>query len=700
MPENTSLAALENIVSLAYPEESFQMQDINAWIENPENDFEYVALITILKSPLGDDFKKDVITNWLEKSDDRFEVNELEEVLPLLQDIDTQRDVVKLWFAQDPVGITYDEFVSVISIDSLYLKYDSDYVAFTYKECILPKNKILNLCNELYPDSEAAQAELVIAFIRNEVLTARDIGAIIKTFIVELEDDTASREVIKELKYKLRISELRVLDIASDRLASKYESVSDLLIDEPVEDALTENGLVAVKRLFGEDVVDNWTLADLFSYYDIRDEVSDFKRIIQEDVLRRIIAEFTPSGKSAYVRASEYKKLQQLVSADFSKVADLCTYLESVVPSVPKLDVAEIAGYSINFTNAVSVEEDKQDEILAKFKALLLKDLSDEDSTEQVAAFFKKAFNIEAEITDDNKEKLKEVFACNKEKLAYLFAQEGGLDAFAGCIGSLGDGCVANISTQVSSAVHRILIRDVCDQVLYSCYYAQVFLPILEEGDHLPMHAGDYIFNTLAVKDSFISPNGLVEKLTKEFYNDGRQIRDPWEIIGAKINEKRKIALSETLMEDSETMDQNAAVLAAYFTIQSTMPELLQNPYLRLFKDKCEAMLGKNIFENIAKAIEISVNPNPLLPSKPVDIHELKVALMKTFDGDGDEMKAAFKLRNAMAEPGSFGIQSNVQLKRLGRAISESSQPYNMDKIVEEFVHPVEVKIPAYCLRR
>ena len=71
-----------------------------------------------------------------------------------------------------------------------------------------------------------------------------------------------------------------------------------------------------------------------------------------------------------------------------------------------------------------------------------------------MALFFKQALGLDNQIEGNNfsghskAASLRDAFVANKNALAYLFSLEGGLDNFAGCIGSLGDGCVANIATQ------------------------------------------------------------------------------------------------------------------------------------------------------------------------------------------------------------------------------------------------------------
>jgi len=237
---------------------------------------------------------------------------------------------------------------------------------------------------------------------------------------------------------------------------------------------------------------------------------------------------------------------------------------------------------------------------------------------DEVAFFFSLALNLESEINADNKNKLVSFFQRNNQKLAYYFKREGALEEYTAVMRGLGDGCVANIATQTQFALTKFLIKDPCDQKLYSVFSDKIFNPIINSvvDDNLGDSSdGAGIFSVRLVNESRISPNGLFKKLQEEFCKDGEPVKSSngWDFVvtqaGKEDQEKLLKALvdlgvaepeeilvnkiiydqySQFLMEAISDEDRDVGVLiddvarvAAHIILSKSLPEILDRKYLR-----------------------------------------------------------------------------------------------------------------------
>lgn len=133
------------------------------------------------------------------------------------------------------------------------------------------------------------------------------------------------------------------------------------------------------------------------------------------------------------------------------------------------------------------------------------------------------------------------------------------------------------------------MIQDKHDQALFSIFHDKINSKILQKlgvGHAAAGTGATEIFNDNRVNESFISPTGLVKALTREFYADDKIIRNPWEIIRTDLGDDLT-----TKLADNKTSNENAANLAAYLTIQHTIPDLLESKYLQKFKTECEGVI-------------------------------------------------------------------------------------------------------------
>ena len=800
-----------------------QMQSgvIMAWLKNPESEVDFIFpeglefFRELVSSSPSDVARAEIIKTYIENPQNICDLEFLEsEILPLIQEDDRERlkfSIVDAWIANPnqnfdlatPKGL--EDFKAAFSlIDDAHLKsslattylkkevvvekrflafsdlaskdffhtvYDATEIRRRYAEIDLPKEKIAILCKNLYPNNELYQVELFAKFISSGAFASEDKN-LIKEFVKELQDDKGALKIINISRDIIR-NDYDILDIASNRLSANYQSIREFL-QKPLidvlneegevlkEGSLTEEGIKTVKDLFGDAVLTERNLADLFSYYDINGGLNIFKALLKPQALAGMKDDYVPTKDHPYISGVEYQKLKTLFFPNFSaeeiiseensqrldaeikmpKVELLSQYLDLRTEKIPPMTVEEINSYQINFPKPPSLPEeiqaprgiselseiqseifrkilsdqtklsvedkesakkrfesanivdrqnqirgifsgflDKEKDLLKSKKRYLEKSGLDEErklvleaekakqeerckiieggrdeservfdemrwaevprifkeilqkenslvrdeggslvaaTQDEVAFFFSLALNLESEINADNKNKLVSFFQRNNQNLAYYFKREGALEEYTAVMRGLGDGCVANIATQTQFALTKFLIKDPCDQKLYSVFSDKIFNPIINSvvDDNLGGSAdGAGIFSVRLVNESRISPNGLFKKLQEEFCKDGEPVKSSngWDFVvtqaGKEDQEKLLKALvdlgvaepeeilvnkiiydqySQFLMEaisdedrDAEVLSNDVARVAAHIILSKSLPEILDRKYLR-----------------------------------------------------------------------------------------------------------------------
>ncbi len=723
---NLKLEELDKTFSFA----DYKGLALTAWLKKPDNNFNLEYLKVILHSVDPNDQFTPLVCSWLQKPDNNFNSEDLKKILPLAnKGVDGGVMVANIWFEKSGNNPTledvkeilplvlpghrlgvlskwlnkeatqeakYNKFVEAVNADALGSKYNYEAIEAIFYTLSLPNEKIPDLCKALYPNNEFIQAELFNEFISRRQFnkTEADI-AIIKKFTATLSGGDVALSVLKTAQSSIGLSESNVLEIASNRLSSRYESIKDLLEGKTLADSLTLEGMQVVQQLFGEKA-DTTSLVSLFSYYDIQNDVGTFVSIIKPEVSAEISAKFEPTAKDAYVQEAEYTKLQALVEGlSLPPMTDLCNYLKSKVPPIPQLDAAAIDAYNINFANSVSVTAEKHGEINTAFRALLK---SNNPAAEEVAALFKKALNLDFDINTDQQGKLRDSFAANKNEAAALFATPGGLDKFKVCIDTLGDGCVANFGTQFRTSLYQSLITDPAAQILYGCFVDNISRPILNSGgDKLGGSAkGSDILNHAAINASKLSPNGLVAKMEQEFVAAGKT----GETIEREAGMQTRRCLLQLWENDYDSLNQNAAQMATCLTLKTAMPALLDSPYLKDTNDTFRSALDgaqkiaieeNEAFYKVASAIVNSTKKPDEQSHNQIYTAQLTTALKNAFDdGDVDSLKVALKLKlgDPIAEPDSHVMQTNSKIKDFAKTINPDMTPEQMTGAARALANP------------
>ncbi len=632
----------------------------NYWTKTPNysNDFNRFELddfrfdfnhLKELLPLVTDQVKSDLVKIWAVSGRD-FDFDQFKKIKDLFSDESEKDSLIKFWITRDS-SKALDNFVAAAKEDFFGSRYNSENIAKSYFKYRLPDDEIVPLCQKLNPSNELLQSELFACLIQARGRSYFDgLNSSIKSFVTSLSDDDIALQVIQN--NRLSISESDILEISSNRLSTKYESIGDILKPKTLEDSLTEVGLEAVKSLFANEdpsLLANKTLADLFSYYDLTNDFITFKSLVKEEVLQEIRETYIPTAKSPYISETEYKKLQNLINSDdhpdtnltLVPVEVLTKYLKSKISPIPQLVAAaplllgegangemiwqesgaqgemrllpppppsnvavesisippapqaqslheEIAKYHFGKSEILRTLEESKEEDLSnlieskdsenpaftelsqitdQFRNLLSKQ-KDDSSKLEVADFFKKILRLEDSIDSrtgeivhaikpDNQAKLYDFFFENRNELAFLFQQENGLDKFSGTIGSLGDGCVANIATQAKVALYQTLIKDNIDQILYSVFVERFSTPILNDGnsDHLGgSRTGTDPLENSHINNHLISPNGLIKVLIEEFYKNEEMVRNPFNFIINFAAENYRNSTDSNLSESDRTL--------------------------------------------------------------------------------------------------------------------------------------------------
>ncbi len=547
LEEGRTLEDLKEVLPL-FTYQSNRSGVVESWILEEGRTLEDLkAVLPLVTDTLSLSYRSKIAQSWLSKEGRTLE--DLKAVLPLVTNEYYRFDIARSYLNNTSNPQTkYENFTELAKagIFPSSDKYDIVKIAETYLELHLPTDKFPSLGIDLYPNSELMQIELFKNFLsRVDANSLNNIKPQLKAFIQNLHEDEAAFEVITEVRSKITLPPSEILEITKNRLSNKYESVSDLLKSKSLEESLIEQGLQNVRKLFS-----NYTspidinLADLFSYYDVQNDLVSFKSFIAPAVLQEIADAFSPSSKKPYISDVEFEKMSNLFNSEAKPESNLtlpsvkiiADFLESKVGNINQvLTPAEITDYQ--FGNSTTLQNEaipnRREYLTEKFKSLLTEI---NPSVEKVSEFFERALNPELAnpqititadnriINHENQAKLTSFFNSNKNLLASLFQKEEGLDNFAGTISSLGDGCVANIATQAKIALYQSLITDPYDQILFGTFKEKISGAILNSGGDLLTGSaeGINVFNNNDINRNFISPNGLLTALAEEFYANGK----------------------------------------------------------------------------------------------------------------------------------------------------------------------------------
>ena len=217
-------------------------------------------------------------------------------------------------------------------------------------------------------------------------------------------------------------------------------------------------------------------------------------------------------------------------------------------------------------------------------------------SPRELADFFYEIFHLEDKINDREAANLLTFFNRDKDILATLLCQEGGLDNISSTLRTLSHGCFANIGAQIKKATISCLIEDPIYEVLFLVYDEKISNPILLDPkigvDHPDPELGiKGMFHYNKVNENYISPAGRFKVIEEEFYKNGYKPRQSDDFITNILrtryvhSEEESQQISQQLQLDimgedfacsKEELESEKARIASYLIISNLPAEFLE----------------------------------------------------------------------------------------------------------------------------
>jgi hypothetical protein len=655
-PENNTLDNFKRLFKLIEDEYFFSFDDDNTerdnfikiWFEHQRDDFSLNNLKQCMGSIRDARHRLTLAKLWLAKKPENNTPNNAKEILSLIRNgagyrfltrprffpgsyDDCKEDFLK--FCLSKIGDQnkrHDYFVELVKLGVFSSLYNQEAIQFGYTSMGLPKEKIPNLCRDLYPTHEAYRVEIFNEFLKKGSFTRENLP-IVSGFIKSIEDDGFALSVLKTAKASraLGLKKTDILELATNRVGTLYQSLTESLRGKGIK-SLTAKGLADVKKEFRpQSIPEGMNLASLFSYYDLQEGVAGiakFRSMLEPSALRELTENFTPSIKKPYISKVEKAKLVNLLGEEataesFPKTEVLSNYLQAQTPEIPRLDAARIDSFSFGRSDLIDggAAAKERAEITESFKELLRADKADQEA---VFNFFKDIKCVDNTVNADNRGKIAQFFNTHKTELAFLFAKENGVNDFAstasGILSTLSDGCAANIGTQFNNALLHSLLKDSgpnaeYNKVLYSVFIEKIVTPFFNEADHV--HAeetehmrGANVLNHPTIKrELLLSPTGLVERIKHEFCTEvdkhgvPKHNINPTPILEANFTPKVMAELNDESTKNPRLLSE----IATYLVLQKTIPDLLNNKHLTGFKERCEEVI-KAAQDESAKEADLS----------------------------------------------------------------------------------------------
>ncbi len=582
------------------------------WNNFAFEDFEKVFEI------FGNDQTKKTLSaiSWFEKNGSNLEFEKLESVVKAIKgDLhsDEKKNLAKIWLGSNA---NYENFIKLSKSELVFSPYDTEKIAelFANNQANFDEKNFVDACKDLYPTNESLQVDLFAEILKRVSINDQSTDQIKKNafdLIQSLNVDNEALEALKNLKLKITVTEQETLEIASKRLDSKYKSIKNLLENKSLSDSITEEGSKLLKETFGDYSFSGETnnLATIFSYYDINQNLAAFNSIVKSEVLLEIGNSFSPSSDSAYISPNDlnkiYKTFNNQSNLILPKTKTITDYLESTVATKLKeaKEYQPQKDYEFAASNLLN-ENIQKYKLTESFKNLFK---NNQPSNEDICDFFEKLINPEPEITNENKlltnqseiSKLGDFFRAQKNTLAFLFTQKSGIDNFCVVISTLGRGCVGHIGTQANSALYQSLFqscKNLNASILFNTFQEQFVEPILGNAsvDRIANNPnGEDLFKHQDIVNSFISPNGLLAGIAKQFYNNQVIRMDADNFIDKQIGGKAADDLKQSVYDEVEKNNPEDTIeeigkkynseiskLAAYIVLKKTIPEICTDKHL------------------------------------------------------------------------------------------------------------------------
>jgi hypothetical protein len=459
-------------------------------------------------------------------------------------------------------SINVDEKLSLLAqvLEDDDIRYDTKRVYDLAVQC-LPYNsqtkakQINDFAASLYSGAPVLRIKIFEAAVEGRIVSDHNL----KDLNFDGVEDDDFLDFIKFARDTIALSENVVFDLVKSRANSKYNFLTDVLDQTPINEFLTPNGISHLTDHLGLNLEQILQIkpSQLFSYFDILGQTPELKSLLTPEFLQKAQQRFYPSDRIFITYKNELRKLSELlddnsvqIAASYLQGQTLCDYFATFIP--PNLTAKEKQGYKINFGDDQKKLSEEQKELNRLFQELLL---SPDRDLQKIKAFFIKAGLDDSTIDNKNWEKISGNFYQSPDKFAYIFSRPDGLSRFIAIASAVNEGSSANIGNQFNILVYRFLCEGKpADGVMFDMFDQEVIRPILNSDIEVMI----LIKNPLEVpkiKDCYLSPDALLKKVAECFIKK--------DTINQKVIIQRDAAkfIKQNLAHDTKTREQIVKLL-------------------------------------------------------------------------------------------------------------------------------------------
>lgn len=601
------------IIDLGSQNPGFERKIIITLLERSQFDVELMFKIIEAAEPQDDDERSQILAEFLGNS--QTNVTKLIEILNkagFANNEDTF-EVIKSFLNSANNGSQLQLILDIFSNAAAgYWKYETDLICNLYKkfsgdlENSEKAKNLQELTTALYPNNEAIRVDFLISAIAEGIITRENFADLDLNIIKE---NDLVLDLIEQTKNMglLSTDPKELLNLVKGRISAKYDFLAEVIGKDQssnLSNFISTEAMNNLESLFGstEDI----TIEDLFSYYDLTDQLGSLSEILTPNFKQEMTKRFHPSEKYILVKKEEIGKLCSLLrknESDIKKelfsVGDFCDYFSRKADIKP-LSIEEKENFEINFEEVCYLSEEIKKELTQGFRDILTK-----DSDQHIISFFSALLGID--IGSNNKEKLVEFLGESKTKIAYVLQKPGGIDNLLACIPAITDGCAANIGTQFTTALYQSIFQnDHSDATIYQVLMEKVVREIVNtHGGDVIMRESNPLKNTI-INSYYLSPEAFYKEIAKIFFDESKEKkigRNSWEFFKETLGDNSRDALAEVINCD----ETQAAEIAAYLVLRYLANEssaIENNHFIKnfnCFAERSEKI--KNAHQLVSKTI-------------------------------------------------------------------------------------------------
>ena len=534
--------------------------------KNPNNKVNLEDLTKILLAINEDGYTKfHILKSFFGNPNNKVNLEDITKILLITKEDNEALDVFHLMLnAKDQDQVTtFDvkDFIKFVK-ENDDLKYELTPIIFLYmlttkhrEDDILIASELQLISKELYPNNEFIQIDFLKEAVNQIFINEENFSGV---NLSEIKNDELLLDFIQYLKTEaiqtINIPEQDLIKLVKNKTDSKYKSLSDLFLQKELKDCLSEKGMKTIQDLFGKEYVqeEKLTASDLLNYYSLKDKMSEFREILNTNVLVEIKEKFHPSKDVILFGPKEIKKLSQLfhvekkeIEKSFFKTSDLCEYFKHKVKITP-LAENEKEDFEIIFLKDSSFMTDQKISLNKKFRDILL----DPNNNVKVVDFFKLmlAEGEENVINKNNENKIIKVWEESKDLISTIFKREGGIENITSSLFTINDGCFANIGTQLNTIIYGALLEKEWDTILYMVLIEKIINPILNTYGEDRIGIEKNPLKNKDVNEYLLSPDGLEKALMELFWKDNKVgVMKSWDFIEKIIGLELRTGIAEEI---------------------------------------------------------------------------------------------------------------------------------------------------------